>query len=54
MGVTADIKYVHLPMEKGDTIFFHPLLWYVLFGGDDGGAQVCTNSDDPAQARIGT
>lgn len=27
MGVTSDIKYVHLPMEKGDTIFFHPLLW---------------------------
>lgn len=28
MGVTPDIKYVHLPMEKGDTIFFHPLLWH--------------------------
>lgn len=28
MGVTSDIKYVHLPMEKGDTIFFHPLLWH--------------------------
>jgi len=28
MGVTPDVKYVHLPMEKGDTIFFHPLLWH--------------------------
>jgi phytanoyl-CoA hydroxylase len=27
MGVTSDVKYVHLPMEAGDTIFFHPLLW---------------------------
>jgi phytanoyl-CoA hydroxylase len=28
MGVTPDVKYVHIPMEKGDTIFFHPLLWH--------------------------
>jgi len=28
MGVTPDIKYVHLPMEKGDTVFFHPLIWH--------------------------
>jgi len=28
MGVTSEVKYVHLPMEKGDTIFFHPLLWH--------------------------
>ncbi|KAH9255310.1 hypothetical protein BASA81_006762 [Batrachochytrium salamandrivorans] len=28
MGVTPDVKYVHLPMEKGDTIFFHPLIWH--------------------------
>jgi phytanoyl-CoA hydroxylase len=28
MGVTSEVKYVHLPMNKGDTIFFHPLLWH--------------------------
>jgi len=28
LGVTPDVKYVHLPMEAGDTIFFHPLLWH--------------------------
>lgn len=28
MGVTPEVQYVHLPMEKGDTVFFHPLLWH--------------------------
>jgi len=28
LGVTPDVKYVHLPMEAGDTIFFHPLLFH--------------------------
>ena len=28
MGVSPDVKYIHLPMEKGDTVFFHPLLWH--------------------------
>jgi phytanoyl-CoA hydroxylase len=28
MGITPDVKYVHLEMEKGDTVFFHPLLWH--------------------------
>jgi len=27
-GVTSDVKYVHIPMGKGDTIFFHSLLWH--------------------------
>jgi phytanoyl-CoA hydroxylase len=28
LGVTPDVKYVHVPMNKGDTVFFHSLLWH--------------------------
>jgi len=29
MGMTPAVKYEHINMDAGDTIFFHPLLWFV-------------------------